>query len=240
MTAQTGVNPRALSVVRKLRKRPKRSAFVPAIKTTATAVSCGRNNQRESMAKEKQHFKFHVGDLAVCVEGGGGYGASEGLYDTVGVCVRKVTDKKVGAREAVTHFVHRGEIAAIGLSFLDVARQMAPETAWARSETVFQGRSQQRPVIPMSMQERETIDAFVNETGINLLRDPVASFDKLRRRIHTLQKAQFLLERVDDGTAQQLDLFLTLVEQTGSLPFQIGVGIAPNQSEDGSAKNTTH
>jgi len=177
----------------------------------------------------KMHFKFSIGgSLAVCVEDGSGYGAPT-LFDTVGLSIRTIGEKgKLGKREAVTHFVHRHEIASIGMAFLDVAKQMTPETIWGRSETVYSS-AQQHQVLPLSVQERNGREDYITKMGPALLSDPASSFEKLRKRMPTLQRMQYLLERVDDTQAQQLEMLLTIMEHVGTLPFSIAVGaVLPN------------
>lgn len=179
------------------------------------------------MSKEQVHFKFNIGSLAVSVEGGGGYGAPR-MNDYVAMSVRMLNENgRPGKRESVNHYVKRQEIAAIGMAFLDVARKMAPETTWARSETVASYRTQQRAVIPLTAAEKDGIDKFLAECGEHILRDPAASFDKLRKRIATLQRVQFLLERLDDNGAEQLDILTTIMEHTGALPMKLGLAVVP-------------
>lgn len=172
------------------------------------------------MANPEIHFKFNVGDKVVCVEGGGGYGEPIAL-DTVTISVRAQKENgKVGARDAVTHFAHRAELAAIGMSFLDLARRMAPETMWARGETIA-GQGKERHIFPLSATERRETEKYLNEVGPTIIRDVAATFNKLRKRMPILQRMQFLLERVDDQTAAQLDVLLAMVEHTGTLPFKL-------------------
>jgi hypothetical protein len=174
----------------------------------------------EKMAKTKQHFKFNIGDRVITLEDGGGYGAPI-AFDHVTMCVRRLAENgKPGAREAVHFGVRRTEIAAIGMSFLNVAANMAPETIWARSEIVASAGAQQRPVVPLSLEEGQNLTDYLAQIDPKLVRDPLISFDKLRKRMPTLQRAQFLLERVDDDVAQQIDILLALVEQTGALPVR--------------------
>jgi hypothetical protein len=177
------------------------------------------------MAKDKLHFRFNIGnDKAVCVEGGTGYG-SPVLYDGVTISIRASKDNKLGARETVTHYARRNEIAAIGLAFLDVAHQMAPESTWARSETVASTHYQQRPIIPLTKQENNEIDNTLKSLGQDVTRIPRQAFTRVRERVHILQRMQYILERADDDLAHQLDLLLVCAETTGKLPFKVGVGL---------------
>lgn len=184
------------------------------------------------MSKEKLHFRFNIGDgKAVCVEGGTGYGSPE-LHDGVTLTIRSVNDKnKLGAREAVSFYARRTEIAAIGFAFLDVARTMAPETMWARSEMVVAGQTQQKRIMPLTMHEEGGVQKMLEELGSDLVRSPAVMFDKLRTRMPTLQRMQFLLERVDDDLAQQLELLLCAVEASGRLPFALSLVAVPDMDE---------
>lgn len=176
------------------------------------------------MSKDKLHFRFNIGDdKAVCVEGGTGYGSPE-LHDSVTLSIRAVNNKnKLGARDAVSFYAKRSEMAAIGLAFLDVARGMAPETMWARSEQVVSGKTQQKRIMPLTMVEEGGIQKMLDELGPELVRSPAVQFDKLRARMPTLQRMQFLLERANDDLAQQLDLLLLLAEMNDVLPFRVVV-----------------
>lgn len=173
------------------------------------------------MAKDNNFFKFSVGNIAVCVEGGQGYG-SPTLHDTVTLSVREVKENgKLGGRQSVIA-ARRTDIAAIGMSFLDVARTMAPETMWARSDTVATSK-QQPKARPLTVKNREDMDKFVDEAGADLVRSPAVAFEKLRQRMPILQRLQYLLERTDDGLAEQLEILLMVAEQTGKLPFEISL-----------------
>jgi len=174
------------------------------------------------MANEKLHFKFKVGPFALCVEGGSGIGAPA-MPDTVDLTIRAIDDTgKLCKRESVEHTIPRSQIAAIGLAFLDVATNMAAETTWARSG-VIEAKGQLPAVITLTEVEHTDIDRFVRQGGDSLVKMPAANLDRLRQRIHTLQRAQHLLEQVDDETAKQVDLLLTILETTGALPIQFGV-----------------
>ncbi len=131
---------------------------------------------------------------------------------------------KVGAREAVTHYAHRAEIGAIGFAFLDLARRMAPETMWARSDTVA-SRSKAPAIFPLTVSEHRAHGKYLDEVGPTVVRDVAVTFDKLRKRMPILQRMQHTLERVDDDTAAQLDMLLTMLEHTGTLPFQMISGV---------------
>lgn len=190
---------------------------------------------------EKIHFKFYVGDKAICVEGGSGYGRPQ-LYDGMTMSIRQAgKGGKVGARDGVKFYVRRNEMAAIGMAFLDVAKKMAPETLWARSETVASHGAQQRRVLPLTVQEDAELLRAFNDKEFDLLPGPAAAFDKLRRRMHILQRMQYLLERVDDTVADQLDLVLALTEQQGALPFGVAViGIASDEVVEAAPGGQTH
>lgn len=177
------------------------------------------------MSKDKLHFRFNVGnDKSVCVEGGSGYG-SPVLHDSVTISLRGITEKgKLGGREAVSFYVHRSEMLAIGMGFLDVAHNMAPETMWARSEMVASFRAQQRDVYPLTVSEKNDFERYRNEIP-EIGRSVAVCTKKLHRRMHILQRAQHLLERVDDACAHQLDTLLSIVEQCGFLP--IAMELAP-------------
>lgn len=177
------------------------------------------------MSKDKLHFRFNIGnDKSVCVEGGGGYG-SPTLHDTVTLSLRSVTQKgKLGGREAVSFFARREELLAIGMGFLDVAHHMTPETMWARSEIVASVRAQQRDVYPLTVSEKKDFVRYRQEIP-EIVRNVAVCTKKLHRRMHILQRAQYLLERVDDACAHQLDTLLSLIEQIGALP--IGIELAP-------------
>lgn len=180
------------------------------------------------MSKDKVHFRFNVGDnKAVCVEGGTGYGSPD-LHDSVTLSIRTVSDKnKLGAREAVSFYAKRTEMAAIGLAFLDVAQKMAPETMWARSEMVASHSCQQKRVMPLTMREEGGIQKMFDELGPDFVRSPAVTFDNVRARMPILQRTQYLLERVNDDVAHQLGLLL-MVETTGQLPFRLDVIATPN------------
>jgi hypothetical protein len=186
------------------------------------------------MSKEKLHFRFNIGDgKAVCVEGGTGYG-NPTMHDSVTLSIRPADDKnKLGAREAVSFYAKRSDMAAIGFAFLDVARNMAPETMWARSEVVAAGQTQQKRIMPLTMAEEGGVQKMLEELGPDLVRSPALTFDNLRARMPILQRMQFLLERADTDLAHQLDLLLSMVEATGRLPFALSlVGMPMSDMED--------
>jgi hypothetical protein len=174
------------------------------------------------MAADKIHFKFFVGTKAVCVENGSGH-ADPYLHDSVTISIRATNEKgKVGARDAVKFSVKRSEIAAIGLSFLDVAHLMTPETMWARSQRIWSSQAQQRPVALLTEKNAEQYEQYRLRVPELLARE-AHTIEKLHSRMHILQRAQFLLESVDDNTAAQLDMVLTLMEKFGPLPIEIGI-----------------
>lgn len=166
-------------------------------------------------------FHFQIGGLVVCAEDSHGY-AAPAMPDAVTLAVRERTSKgKIGARKAVSFYAHRNEIAAIGLEFLALAHRMAPETLWARSETV-QSRPAQKPVKWMLQDEARKIADALEKKQLGVEK-PLACFENLRQRIHILQRAQYLLERVDGQVAQQLDLLLAMLEHHGALPFTLNI-----------------
>lgn len=170
-----------------------------------------------------KHFHFNIGNLSISVEDGSGYGAPV-MFDSVTLCARSRNEKgAIGKRVGVSFFLHRSEVAAIGLGFLDVARKMAPETTWARSEAVYSS-AQPRRIIPLTLAEGRDIEAIIKELGVDLVRSPAVSFEKLRKRMPILQKMQYLLERVDDETAAKLDMVLSVVEDDGDLRHHLDVG----------------
>lgn len=173
------------------------------------------------MSKDKLHFRFNIGnDKSVCVEGGSGYGSPH-LHDSVTISLRGVTDKgKLASREAVSFYVHREEMLAIGLGFLDVAHNMAPETMWARSEAVASARAQQRTVFPLSVAEKKEFARY-REAIPEMARSVAVCTKKLHSRMHILQRVQHLLERVDDNCAHQIDTLLSVVEHIGVLPISL-------------------
>ncbi|WP_157838854.1 hypothetical protein [Achromobacter sp. DH1f] len=178
------------------------------------------------MKRSDKLFHFQIGELLVCAEHSQGYAAPD-MPSSVALSVRERSPKgKIGARKALSVYVKPNEIAAIGIEFLSLANRMAPETLFARSETVASTGPQQKPVKHMLQEEaREIADAL--DQGRLTIDKPLASFEKLRQRIHILQRAQHLLERLDDDAACQLELLLTVMEQYGGLRFAIGVAPEP-------------
>lgn len=109
---------------------------------------------------------------------------------------------------------------AIGMGFLDVAHNMAPETMWARSEAVASFRAQQRDVYPLTIQDKKDFERYRNQIP-EIGRSVAVCTKKLHSRMHILQRAQHLLERVDDACAHQIDTLLSIVEQIGVLPISM-------------------
>lgn len=184
------------------------------------------------MAKRDVHLKFGIGNKFVTVEGGAGYAADakEPMYDTVNVVIRsKSASGGLGPIDQRTFDIPREQILAIGLNFLGLASQMTPRTLWARSGTV--GSSHKEPSIYHLVEEdRKELEACTNEELKQRHGDVRGQYENMRRRMHTLQRCQRLLETLPDAQAQQLDMLLTFLEGTGSLPF--GVQLVAVSSEE--------
>ena len=116
---------------------------------------------------------------------------------------------KTGARECVTHGMGRAQVFSIAVELLMAAEKMLSETTFARSEVVASpGQAPKLGRLPPTQ-------------GVikNTLEVATARYENLRRRMHTLQRAQLMLEVVDDATARQLDIILALLETNGALPI---------------------
>lgn len=173
------------------------------------------------MAKRDVHLKFAIGDKFVTVEGGAGYisDAEDPMFDTVNVVIRsKSASGGVGSIEERSFYIQRDQILAIGLNFLRLASQMTPRTMWARSGTV--GCSHKEPSIYHLLEDdRQELEAYSNEELKQRHADVRGQYENIRRRAHTLQRCQRLLETLPEFQAQQLDMLLAFLEGTGSLPF---------------------
>jgi hypothetical protein len=188
------------------------------------------------MAKSSTELKFNLGKHVLCVEDGHGYavsGASDGsdasaMYDGVNLSIRERTSKgQPGAIIDRQLDVKRSEVLALGLGLMDVASRMAVETTWHRSETVY-APGKQRKLIPLTEIERAAL-SDLNKEKLKALRNDMAhSYDKLRSRVHILQRCQFVLEKIGDDSANQLDILLTILEHTGVLPVRVETGITAN------------
>lgn len=188
------------------------------------------------MAKSDLELKFNLGKHVLCIEDGHGYavsrsrGGSEapGMFDGVNVTIRERTEKgQPGAIVDRQFDVKRSQILALGLGFQDIASRMAVETTWQRSETVFTS-GKQRPLFPLTKVEHAALCDLSNE-DLKGMRDHTAHcYDKLRRRVHILQRCQYVLEKISDDSANQLDILLTILEHTGVLPVRVETGVTPN------------
>jgi len=188
------------------------------------------------MAKSTIELKFNVGKHVLCIEDGHGYavsGTSDGsdasaMYDGINLSIRERTAKgQPGAIFDRQSDVKRSEILALGLGLMDVASRMAVETTWHRSETVY-SHGKQRHLVPLTEIERAAL-CDLNQEKLKALRNDMAhSYDKLRSRVHILQRCQFVLEKISDDSANQLDILLTILEHSGVLPVRVETGITPN------------
>lgn len=161
-------------------------------------------------------FKVLLGPYAMCVEGGQGPGGEQ-MPDTVDLTLREINGRGELAKELCrVPYVHRSQIASVGLSFLDVATHMAAEATWLRSDVV--GRPAQSQVIPLSVAEQGRVGEYLMESRGQPMLAAAVVLERLRKRIPILQSMQQILERVDDDTANQLALLLTLIEQGHSIP----------------------
>lgn len=183
------------------------------------------------MAKRDVHLKFAIGNKFVTVEGGAGYAADakDPMFDTVNVVIRsKNTSGGLGPIDERSFYIQREQILAIGLNFLGLASQMTPRTLWARSGTG--GCSHQEPSIYHLVEEdRKELEACTKEDLKQRHADVRGQYENMRRRVHTLQRCQRLLETLPDAQAQQLDMLLTFLEGTGSLPFGVQLVAVPSE-----------
>lgn len=76
--------------------------------------------------------------------------------------------------------------------------------------------------------EREFLSDLKNEEVKAIRKNVQTSYENLRRRVHILQRCQFVLERISDDSASQLDMMLTVLEQYGALPVRVEPGVVPN------------
>ncbi len=186
------------------------------------------------MAKSDIELKFNLGKHVVCVEAGRGYAVleenseSSKMYDSVSLTIRERREKgQPGAIVDRQFDVKRSQMLALGLSIMDIASHMAVEPIWQRSETVGLGRHL-RPLWPLTKNEREFLSDLNNQEVKDICKNVRNSYDNLRRRIHVLQRCQFVLERISDDSANQLDMMLTVLEQYGVLPVRVEPGVVPN------------
>ncbi len=188
------------------------------------------------MAKTSIELKFNLGKHVLCVEDGHGYavsGAPDGsdasaMYDGVNLSIRERTGKGQPGSIVDRQFdVKRSEILALGLGLMDVASRMAIETTWHRSETVY-SHGKQRKLVPLTEIERAALSDLNTEKLKSMRNDMAHSYDKLRSRVHILQRCQFVLEKISDDSANQLDILLTILEHAGVLPVRVETGITPN------------
>lgn len=180
---------------------------------------------------KKSHFQFHVGAKVVSVEGGKGPMAPEYL-ESVDVAIHPASESRQNADKSS---FNRDQVAEIGLSFLEVAHRLQPTDTYNRSQVVSADPLGKKMILPLSEASQEDLKQFLSSVGGELVRKRVASFELLRRRMHILHRMQFLLERVDDDAASQLDLLLTIMENAGSLPMRLGLAAMPDD-----VPGTTH
>ncbi|MBX5664478.1 hypothetical protein [Pseudomonas aeruginosa] len=185
------------------------------------------------MAKSDIELKFNLGKHILCVEAGHGYAVLEDdsgapkMYDGVSFTIRERREKgQPGTMLDRQYDVKRSQILALALSMLDIASHMAVEPIWQRSETVGSGRL--RPLWPLTKKEREFLSDLKNEEVKAIRKNVQTSYENLRRRVHILQRCQFVLERISDDSASQLDMMLTVLEQYGALPVRVEPGVVPN------------
>lgn len=197
------------------------------------------------MAKRDVHLKLAVGNKFLTVEEGSGYAADSQaapMLDAVNVSIRsKTASGGVGAIDERSLYVKREQILALGLNFLALASQMTPRTMWARSETVGCGH-QEPTIIPLLEKDLAALAEWPAEGVKKKYSDTCAQYDNLRRRMHTLQRCQRLLESLPDAEAHQLDMLLACLEGTGSLPFGVQMVAIPPEELAAmlAAKETKH
>ncbi|SDA85326.1 hypothetical protein SAMN03159475_0110 [Pseudomonas sp. NFPP33] len=188
------------------------------------------------MAKTDIELKFNLGKHVLCVEDGHGYAVGHsrsgsdapGMFDGVNVTIRERTDKgQPGAIVDRQFDVKRSQILALALGLQDIASSMAVETTWHRSETVY-SNGKQRPLFPLTKTEHAALCDLNNDELKGMRNNTAGAYDKLRRRVHILQRCQYVLERISDDSANQLDMLLTVLEHAGALPVRIETGISTN------------
>lgn len=154
----------------------------------------------------------------------GGYGSEH-----ADLALRESTPKGVPGKRIKANFgVKRADLIAMAFNLLDVADAMQPDSTYATSDSVHSGKGESIPCNAGFNQLRREVRPLDIDEVDGRKRDVAERFERLRKRMPSLQLAQRVLERCNDDVAQTISCLLILADQSGDLPVRVGMDMAPS------------
>lgn len=154
----------------------------------------------------------------------GGYGSEH-----ADLALRESTEKGApGKRVKALFGAKRADLIGMAFNLLDVADAMQPDSTYATSDSVHSGKGESIPAHAGFNQLRKDVRPLDIDEVDGRKRDVAERFEKLRKRMPTLQLAQRVSERCNDDVAQTIACLLIMADQTGDLPVRVGMGMAPS------------
>ena len=171
----------------------------------------------------KSVMKIPFMGLWLTVDQLAGYGT-----EYANMSLRESNDKGLPGKRIRANFgVRRSEVIAMAFRLLDVADMMQPDSTYATSDSVHSSKGESVPAHDgFNTLRREVRPVDIDEID-GRKRDVAERFERLRRRLPTLQLAQRVLERCDDDVAQTLTALLMMADQAGDLPLRAELQVVP-------------
>lgn len=138
--------------------------------------------------------------------------------DAVLVSLRETAKdaRRPGSRMAFDLPVGRAQLLGLAYDLLDVVETMLPETAMTTSAVIAKAGA-----LPCVRNKRFSDGARECQGPRSRAREDgfMAAFARIQGRMPVLQRAQRVLERCDDATADWIEDVLTAIERTGRPPL---------------------